>query len=175
MGWDWGKKLGGAPAAPPAPAYGNPNLPRGMGVDHGRAIEHYMENRTPQGYQQPWEQQQAIQREQEQWVQKSSSEATKMSEVLPIWQWGGNKKGAASEGLGPCPGCGGPRYVQGKYGSVMNEKTGVVAYPFPTCWDCGYPNEQGMVGGAAVTSGPAQAARASEAPAPAGSMAFIKR
>lgn len=176
MGWDWGKKLGGAPTALPPVNQPNPNLPRGMGVDHGRVIQHYMDNRTPQGYQQPWEQQVVTQASAEPWQPKSSSEATKMSEVIPIWQWKGDqRKGAASEGLGGCPNCGGPRYIQGKTGSVMNEKTGVIAYPQPTCFDCGYPNEQGMVGGASVTSGPAHAARAADAAPPPGSMAFIKR
>lgn len=176
MAWDWGKKLGGQqpPAPPPAvpSPYGSGVLPRGMGLNHGEVIDHYMSNRSVQAPQDPYRT--VVTQAPQEWQPVTDGSASKVGEVLPIWQWKGDPRGAAGERLGPCPHCGSPRYIQGTSGGKMM-KDGTMAYPKPSCFDCGYPNEQGILAGAATTTGPAMAARASEAPPPPGSMAFIRR
>lgn len=171
MAWDWNKKLGTPAPAPPTPSPHAQNLPRGMGLDHGRTIEHYMDNRGQAAPTAPYQPPPPPEQE---W-QPNTNDPTKVGEVLPIWQWKGDqRKGAASEGLGPCPGCGGPRYVQGKTGGHMM-RDGQTAYPAPTCFDCGYPNEQGVLAGAATASGPAMTARGQEAGAPMGTIGRLRK
>jgi len=174
MAWDWGKKLGGQPAPPPSPPspYGPAVLPRGMGVNHGDVIDHYMASRGQVAPQDPYRT--VVTQAPQEWQPVTDGSASKVGEVLPIWQWQGDPRGAASEHLGGCPHCGGPRYIQGKTGGRMM-KDGSMAYPAPTCFDCGYPNEQGILAGAATTSGPAMAARGAEAAAPPNSMAFVRK
>lgn len=171
MGWDWGKKLGGeAPAPVPAP-YGPGVMPRGMGNgDHAQVIDHYLGG---QQFRQPSYQAQPL--TPEPWRQ-NNNDPTKVSEVLPIWQWQGNPRGGAKETaeLGSCPNCGSPRFFSRSNGNSVTTNHGVF-YPAPECYDCGYPREQGILAGSAAKSGPAQAARGADAPPPPGSMVYIKR
>ena len=177
MGWDWGKKLGGAPSAPaPAP---NPNLPRGMGVDHGRVIDHYMENRQPApgGYQQPWQQGQPPPPAPPPETYTPPDPKDPMGHMRNVWTFQGNfKDGAAKESsaMGNCPSCGSARFFSRANGGWSVTTDHGIFYPAPECIDCGYPREQGMVAGASVTSAPAMASRSAGAAPPAGSIPFIK-
>jgi hypothetical protein len=178
MAWNWAEKLGDQQPPPPPPVrspYGTGVLPRGMGSDQARVINDYMARRLPPP--QTVVQQQV---QQEQWTPKPSDQADKVGEVLPIWQWQGNARGAAGEEAemgGGCPNCGSPRYFSRRNGGTTVTTQRGVFYPAPECTDCGYPKEQGILAGAGISStGPAKAAKSGPAPPPpAGSMAFIKR
>lgn len=97
---------------------------------------------------------------------------TKVSEVLPIWQWKGNPRGAAGDVTGNCPGCGSPRFFSRRSGAITTAN-GVV-YPAPECADCGYPRDQGEIGipSQVLDGGKAPSA---EAPAPPGTLASLRR
>lgn len=168
MSW-WGEKVGTTPAAPtPPPPRFDPNLmPGGTGQNHEQAMQHYLarqqQQQTAPGYTQPSPQP----------VQEfvpNTNDPTKVSEVLPIWQWQGNMKdGAARNNVGGCPNCGGPRYLvpRGNGTTVLNEKTGQMVAAAPSCMDCGFPREQGALGYQATVTvaGKGTAARQGAEPA----------
>jgi hypothetical protein len=132
----------------------------------------------PQGGLQPQQFQQPQQQQPAQEFVPNTTDPTKMSEVLPIWQWQGNVKGGLGESMttGDCPACGSARFFsRTNGGGVMNANTGVTYYPKPECADCGYPNEQGSLGVSAQATGSALPSRQGAAPAPPGAIGRMAR
>ena len=171
----WGEKLGPAPPAAPRQVV-NPNyVPRGMdATDQGmqRAVNDYVSRLPGQQYNQ---QQVAPQVPSamagSQWQPNPNGD--KVSDVLPIWQWQGNEGAQETAKIGNCPHCGSTNYFSRSTGSVINTQSGTSASPRPECFECGYPNSQGMLGSAHV-EGPAMASRQGATPnAPQGSIARL--
>jgi hypothetical protein len=178
MAWDWGKKLGGQQPAPqptraPSP-YGPGVLPRGMGVDHGRVIDHYMDQRQPQ--QAPYQPQQSQQFQPPQYKPPDPKDPN--GHMDNVWNYQGNFRGGAAEtaNLGNCPNCQSPRFFSRQNGGSAVTTDHGVFYPAPECIDCGYPKEQGVLATAgAGRVGSAQIARGVEAAPPLGSLEYLKR
>lgn len=122
-------------------------------------------------------QQQAPPQEQQEFA-PNTTDPTKVSDVLPIWQWQGNERGGLGESrkVGNCPSCNSPRFFSRANGAgVLNHNTGQTYYPQPECADCGYPREQGSLGVASSTVGASLPARQGAAPAPPGAIGQMGR
>lgn len=162
----WTKRLG-APSAPPSTGQRiDPRLlPRSVpGNDFGRPVQHTTNDGTvilPSGDDpnsafvdlDAWEQTRT------QHIRPGSPHG--VGDEVPLWQWKGNRLGGAGETMltGNCPRCGSARYFSRRSESKINVNTGVMAAPRGECMDCGYPQDQGMIGSGVHLSGSGQHAR----------------
>jgi hypothetical protein len=174
----WGKKLGTPPPpAPPQQRYSAEVLPRGMGNDTQaiqRAVNDYV-SRLPGSQYAPPSPPPVGGIQTSEWRPKSAAENPQnVSDVLPIWHWGGDPRGGAGETqrIGACPHCGSNNYFSRSQGTVLNSSSGQMVPPAPECWECGYPRTQGALGSAHI-EGPAQASRQGASP-PAAVAALMK-
>jgi len=146
MAWDWGKKLGTAPAAPRP----SNNLPRGVGVQTSQ----FVVATTPGGAPQPYPGQVGDPAElgYDPGVHIPAGEAMR--------SWRGDPSGGARETatLGNCPQCHSPRYFSRSQEAKMMAN-GQMAVPIPECFECGYPRQQGTLGIGAKTQGAVRGAR----------------
>lgn len=146
-----------------------------MGVDHDRAINHYMTGQNPNYQQQPTpypqEQNEGI------WTEQVPDVVDPETGKLNWRRWGGDMRAGAGETarIGNCPECGSNQYFSrsnGDGGHMMSN--GVMAYPKPECFACGYPRQQGAIGTGAKIVGGAIASRQGAAPPP-GSLAALQQ
>jgi hypothetical protein len=152
----WADKMNGGPPVPPPTRYAphQQNLPQGMGMDHERAMNHYLGGRgLPQNAYQTAQVPQPPMPDQNGYITVDQA----------IRGWKGDPRAGLSENS-TCPACGSFRYFQRTRGAVTTQH-GVV-YPRPECFECGYPTEQGALGISASTTGSSIQARQGAAPTP---------
>lgn len=170
----WAKKLG-TPAPPrqqPAAPYTQNNLPQGMGLDHGRVIDDYLDRRNAPQQQQQAQHQAAPAPGQPDgiYTEEVPDLVDPESGKLNWRRWGGDMRAGAGDtvALGNCPECGSNQYLSRKKGSVFNVNTNQTVYPDPECFACGYkPNteRQGILAVGAKSMGPLRAAPQGASPA----------
>jgi len=129
MSW-WANKIS-QPGPPMAPA--NPNLPAGLGRNRQQAVDRYVAQYAPAASGPV--------------INPVTGEAVPEGSVLAsdaIRRWQGNPQGGASE-MQLCPKCGSHLFSSQRTGAVTSQAVGGMVAPRPSCFSCGYPQEQGSL------------------------------
>lgn len=141
----WSKRMGQPQRAPQ-----NLNLPRGIGSNPQQAVEHYVGNLP--AFQGPPEAAQA--------PVAAGPPPGSMEEALQRAETRGDLNGAATkDNIGACPRCGSFRYMARANGWSVTTQSGQILQPSAKCFDCGYPDEQGVLAVAAKAQGPVASSR----------------